>query len=88
MEIKTYCVLSDSYGLQEKEKYEESKNWTWVQAPACMPLELFLTKFQFFLTGKKPRVCLLYCFVLSPLTLLGAVPYHHLTLSLSKSCNL
>ena len=34
---------------------------------------------------KKTRVCLLYCFVLSPLTLLGAVPYHHLALSLSKS---
>ena len=29
----------------------------------------------------KTRVCLLYCFVLSPLTLLGAVPHHHLTLS-------
>ena len=29
MEIKTYCVLSDSYGLQEKEKYEEkSQLWT------------------------------------------------------------
>ena len=28
----------------------------------------------------KTRVCLLYCFVLSPLTLLGAVPYHHLAL--------
>ena len=27
----------------------------------------------------KTRVCLLYCFVLSPLTLLGAVPHHHLT---------
>jgi len=34
---------------------------------------------------QKTRVCLLYCFVLSPLTLLGAVPYHHLSLSLSKS---
>ena len=30
---------------------------------------------------KKTRVCVLYCFVLSPLTLLGAVPHHHLTLS-------
>ena len=29
----------------------------------------------------KTRVCLLYCFVLSPLTLLGAVPHHHLALS-------
>ena len=29
----------------------------------------------------KTRVCLLYCFVLSPLTLLGAVPRHHLALS-------
>ena len=29
----------------------------------------------------KTRVCLLYCFVLSPLTLLGAVPHQHLTLS-------
>ena len=29
----------------------------------------------------KTRVCLLYCFVLSPLTLLGAVPHHHLSLS-------
>ena len=29
----------------------------------------------------KTRVCLLYCFVLSPLTLLGAVSHHHLTLS-------
>jgi len=32
-------------------------------------------------TPEKNRVCLLYCFVLSPLTLLGAVPYHHLALS-------
>ena len=32
----------------------------------------------------KTRVCLLYCFVLSPLTLLGAVPYHHLTLSVKE----
>ena len=29
----------------------------------------------------KTRVCLLYCLVLSPLTLLGAVPDHHLALS-------
>ena len=29
----------------------------------------------------KTRVCLLYCFVLSLLTLLGAVPHHHLALS-------
>ena len=33
---------------------------------------------------KKTRVCLLYCFVLSPLTLLGAVPYHHLALSVEE----
>ena len=32
-------------------------------------------------TPQKTRVCLLYCFVLSLLTLLGAVPYHHLALS-------
>ena len=32
----------------------------------------------------KTRVCLLYCFVLSPLTLLGAVPHHHLTLSVKE----
>ena len=29
----------------------------------------------------KTRVCLLYCFVLSPLTLRGAVPHHHLAVS-------
>ena len=33
------------------------------------------------LPGKKTRVCLLYCFVLSPLISLGAVPHHHLALS-------
>ena len=33
---------------------------------------------------QKIRVCLLYCFVLSPLTLLGAVPHHHLTLSVKE----
>ena len=32
----------------------------------------------------KTRVCLLYCFVLSPLTLLGAVPHHHLTPSVKE----
>ena len=32
----------------------------------------------------KTRVCLLYCFVLSPLSLLGAVPHHHLTLSVKE----
>ena len=32
-------------------------------------------------TPQKTRVCLLYCFVLSPLTLRGAVPHHHLALS-------
>ena len=32
----------------------------------------------------KTRVCLLYCFVLSPLTLLGAVPHHHRTLSVKE----
>ena len=32
----------------------------------------------------KTRVCLLYCFVLSPLTLLGTVPHHHLTLSVKE----
>ena len=32
----------------------------------------------------KTRVCLLYCFVLSPLTLLGAVPHHHLALSVEE----
>ena len=35
-------------------------------------------------TPKKTRVCLLYWFVLSPLTLLGAVPHHHLTLSVKE----
>src|SRR5574337_868436 len=30
---------------------------------------------------KKTGVCLLYCFVLSPLISLGAVPHHHLALS-------
>ena len=30
------------------------------------------------------RVCLLYCFVLSPLTLLGAVPHHHLAVSVKE----
>ena len=35
-------------------------------------------------TPPKTRVCLLYCFVLSPLTLLGAVPHHHLTLSVKE----
>ena len=29
----------------------------------------------------KTRVCVLYCFVLSPLTLWGAVPHDHLALS-------
>ena len=33
---------------------------------------------------QKTRVCLLYCFVLSPLTLLGAVPHHHLALSVKE----
>ena len=32
----------------------------------------------------KKTVCLLYCFVLSPLTLLGAVPHHHLALSVKE----
>ena len=32
----------------------------------------------------KTRVCLLNCFVLSPLTLLGAVPHHHLALSVKE----
>ena len=35
-------------------------------------------------TPQKTRICLLYCFVLSPLTLLGAVPHHHLTLSVKE----
>ena len=33
---------------------------------------------------QKNRVCLLYCLVLSPLTLLGAVPHHHLALSVKE----
>ena len=33
---------------------------------------------------QKTRVCLLYCFVLLPLTLLGAVPHHHLALSVKE----
>ena len=33
------------------------------------------------LPPKKTRVCLLYCFLLSPLISLGAVPRHHLALS-------
>src|SRR5574337_1845167 len=32
------------------------------------------------LPPKKTRACLLYCFVLSPLISLGAVPPHHLAL--------
>ena len=32
----------------------------------------------------KTRVCLLYCFVFSPLTLLGAVPHHHLALCVKE----
>ena len=36
------------------------------------------------LPPKKTRVCLLYCFVLSPLISLGAVPHHHLALSVKE----
>ena len=36
------------------------------------------------LPPKKTRVCLLYCFVLSPLISLGALPQHHLTLSVKE----
>ena len=32
----------------------------------------------------KTRVCLPFCFVLSPLTLLGAVPHPHLALSVKE----
>ena len=35
-------------------------------------------------TPQKTRLCLPYCFVLSPLTLLGAVPHHHLALSVTE----
>ena len=36
------------------------------------------------LPPQKTRVCLLYCFVPSPLISLGAVPQHHLTLSIKE----
>ena len=36
------------------------------------------------LPPQKTGVCLLYCFVLSPLISLGAVPYHHLALSVKE----
>ena len=36
------------------------------------------------LPTKKTGVCLLYCFVLSPLISLGAVPHHHLALSVKE----
>src|SRR5574340_705478 len=36
------------------------------------------------LPRKITRVCLLYCFVLSPLISLGAVPHHHLALSVKE----
>ena len=36
------------------------------------------------LPPKKTRVCLLYYFVLSPLISLGAVPHHHLALSVKE----
>ena len=36
------------------------------------------------LPPQKTRVCLLYCFVLSPLISLGAVPHHHLALSVKE----
>ena len=34
----------------------------------------------FLMSREKTGVCLLYCFVLSPLISLGAVPHHHLAL--------
>ena len=36
------------------------------------------------LPPKKTRFCLLYCFVPSPLISLGAVPHHHLALSVKE----
>ena len=36
------------------------------------------------LPHKKTGVCLLYCFVLSPLISPGAVPHHHLALSVKE----
>ena len=36
------------------------------------------------LPPKKTGACLLYCFVLSPVITLGAVPYHHLALSVKE----
>jgi hypothetical protein len=40
------------------------------------------------LPPKKTGVCLLYCFVLSPLISLGAVPHHHLALSVRVNLQL
>ena len=36
------------------------------------------------LRPQKTGVCLLYCFVLSPVISLGAVPHHHLALSVKE----
>ena len=36
------------------------------------------------LPHKKTGVCLLYCFMLSPVISLGAVPHHHLALSVKE----
>ena len=35
-------------------------------------------------TPQKSRVCPFYCFVLLPVTLLGAIPHHHLALSVKE----
>lgn len=54
MEVKTYLCPQWLIWTTGERTVWKIKNWTWVQAPACTPLELFLTKIQFFLTGIHP----------------------------------
>ena len=66
------CVRSSTRGKGQRKEARHTQRRDWASG---VPLEIFEH------LPPKTRVCLLYCFVLSPtpLTLRGAVPHHHLS---------
>ena len=65
-------------------KYERFELWDFVSANAGSSLRSPPGCSRASPPQKKTGVCLLYCFVLSPLISLGAVPHHHLALSVKE----
>ena len=86
-----FCFFFSLYlvgGIRESMSAPSSQKWKFLNIFKYIHILFYLGFSTYGFSSnshpKKPGVCLLYCFMLSPVISLGAVPHHHLALSVKE----